>query len=347
MGAIPLTRATTVLPFVSYLKKLGAPVGTWLDDFNLSEEHWLEDPETLVPLEPTLRMLERGAKTVGLEQLGVEVATGTHFEDLGVYGRVVCSAPSLLEALLAAASGITAFSSGIRVWMVPEEQRSWICFRHHPGLTHGRAHADLFALLLLVDLVRHAAGPDWFPSELELPLGTPFPPETAGGRQVSPRWLASPIVRFGVPQSLLARPLASGPIAAPEDFRMLDERAAPATLLESLRRLLPILLRQGLPGVEHVAGLSGMLARSLQRRLGEAGSSYRDLVEQERRRLALELLVQPGVGVREVARQLGYAHPSNFTHAFRRWMGESPVRFRSRLGLDVEGEAGRWDPTRL
>ncbi len=70
--------------------------------------------------------------------------------------------------------------------------------------------------------------------------------------------------------------------------------------------------------------------RTLVRRLGERGTSYRALVDVHRRRRAADLLCQPALPVAEVADRLGYDEPTNFGRACRRWFGMSPRAYRQR-----------------
>lgn len=70
--------------------------------------------------------------------------------------------------------------------------------------------------------------------------------------------------------------------------------------------------------------------RTLQRKLGEAGTSFRAVSESVRSQLALSYLADPRVSIAEVAFLLGFSDPSSFNRAFRRWAGESPGAWRRR-----------------
>jgi AraC-like DNA-binding protein len=67
---------------------------------------------------------------------------------------------------------------------------------------------------------------------------------------------------------------------------------------------------------------------TLRRRLAAQGTSYRVLVEQARRDIALQQLETQGTPVSEIAFGLGYNHASAFDRAFRRWYGHSPTQHR-------------------
>lgn len=72
-----------------------------------------------------------------------------------------------------------------------------------------------------------------------------------------------------------------------------------------------------------------MTPRTLRRRLQAMGTSYQQIVEQIRRGMAVDLLTRTRQPVETIALELGYADPSNFGRAFRRWTGLSPRHYRA------------------
>jgi AraC-like DNA-binding protein len=72
--------------------------------------------------------------------------------------------------------------------------------------------------------------------------------------------------------------------------------------------------------------------RQLQRAYAQFGDStfHEDLVGR-RMAAAAELLSQPAIQVRDVARLVGYHQPSHFARAFRCRHGVSPTVFRAEL----------------
>ncbi len=80
--------------------------------------------------------------------------------------------------------------------------------------------------------------------------------------------------------------------------------------------------------LDEVAAQLALSPRSLRRKLEEEGSSFRGLVEQERKMLAGQLLQTTQMKLDEMALQLGYADTASFTRAFRRWFKQSPGEYR-------------------
>lgn len=69
--------------------------------------------------------------------------------------------------------------------------------------------------------------------------------------------------------------------------------------------------------------------RTLQRKLREEGTSYKQLLEETRRELALQYLDNSQLSINEITYLLGFAEPSTFSRAFKRWEGISPGQYRA------------------
>ncbi|HWW29904.1 MAG TPA: AraC family transcriptional regulator [Steroidobacteraceae bacterium] len=96
-----------------------------------------------------------------------------------------------------------------------------------------------------------------------------------------------------------------------------------------VREVLPQRLASGEPSQEDIAEILGMSARTLQRKLGEAGTTYKEILDDTRRTLALAYLSAPRHSVSDVTHLLGFSAGSCFSRAFRRWTGQSPTDWRA------------------
>lgn len=85
--------------------------------------------------------------------------------------------------------------------------------------------------------------------------------------------------------------------------------------------------RQGFPSMVQVARRLHVTPRTLARKLGAEGTSYRAILDDLRQRMATDL-IKSGSKIDEVAYLLGYTDTSNFRRAFRRWTGVAPSAFR-------------------
>ena len=96
-----------------------------------------------------------------------------------------------------------------------------------------------------------------------------------------------------------------------------------------VRTVLTQRLQHGEPTQEEVAQVLNVSARTLQRKLGDSGTTFKKIVDETRRALALAHFSAPQMSVNEVTQLLGFSCSSSLTRAFRRWTGLSPSEWRA------------------
>jgi AraC-like DNA-binding protein len=147
-------------------------------------------------------------------------------------------------------------------------------------------------------------------------------------------------LRFGAEQNRLIfdkesieRPLDSG---NPELARQSDEisvqyltRIERHNIEANVREILTRRLQDSEPSQDDVAAILNMSARTLQRKLAESGTTFKELLDETRHTLALAYLSTARHSVNEITHLLGFSCNSSFTRAFRRWTGLSPSDWRA------------------
>jgi len=113
------------------------------------------------------------------------------------------------------------------------------------------------------------------------------------------------------------------------DKVMLDLVDGPTSTVE-VKQLIFFGLQTGEASAQLVAQQLGMDRSTLARQLSTRGTSFSKLLEEVRREYALRLLKQ-GAPIQRIAVELAYSEPSAFQHAFRRWFGMSPRRYRKQM----------------
>lgn len=79
------------------------------------------------------------------------------------------------------------------------------------------------------------------------------------------------------------------------------------------------------------ANLAGMIPRTLHRHLSPLGLQPRRLLICARLLRAYTLFRHPGIRLKEIAQQIGYADPDHLSEQLREWTGHAPKDVRSRL----------------
>ena len=151
-----------------------------------------------------------------------------------------------------------------------------------------------------------------------------------------------PALRFAQPKSELvfARAYLQQPIVAADEELLgfleqyaerLLRRIRPArSWSDKVAGALSQRLCDGTPRLREVARQLAVSQRSLQGKLEDEGTTFQRVLDGVRRQLATAYLEDDELSLAEIAFLLGYADQSAFTHAFRRWTGDTPRRFRER-----------------
>ena len=88
------------------------------------------------------------------------------------------------------------------------------------------------------------------------------------------------------------------------------------------------LLPSGSVNEEKIAAILNLSVRSMQRKLKEEGSSFKELLNQTRQELAEQYIENSRLSINEITYLLGFSDPANFSRAFKRWHGVSPSQYR-------------------
>ena len=83
------------------------------------------------------------------------------------------------------------------------------------------------------------------------------------------------------------------------------------------------------PSMERVAGQIGTTVRTLNRKLNTEGTSFTQILDDVRFNLASEYLRTTELSIEDISELVGFSDGANFRHAFRRWTGSTPARYRS------------------
>ncbi len=81
-------------------------------------------------------------------------------------------------------------------------------------------------------------------------------------------------------------------------------------------------------GFDDVATQLKMTPATLRRRLEDEGQTFQLIKDQLRRDMAVDLLCHSTRSVADIAAQLGFAEPSAFHRAFKKWTGANPGQYR-------------------
>lgn len=345
--------ASTLLPVQSLLQQRGIESSLWLAEAGLAADA-IRDPQQRISMEQLRNAWALALKRSADPALAVHTARVVAPTAFGALGHVLAHARNLGQVL----------SLILRFHKLVADQPLLEIHSHHLGLVELRLPPDpqanpetnrplveflLISLLRLANLL--AAGEDLAPRYLRVVQfrhQQPPPKVQKAYQQV----FGPAEIHYACPHSALrfdAEALAL-PVAYrdPQLFQLLEQQAeaqlrALATEQDPVERVKAAIRRRLLgrtPTIQQIATDCSTSRATLQRRLAESGSSFRQLLEEQRRSSACELL-REGQSIDAIAHLLGYGDAAAFQHAFKRWTGLSAGQWREQQTLrDSSAQAG-------
>lgn len=111
--------------------------------------------------------------------------------------------------------------------------------------------------------------------------------------------------------------------------RELEHLPKNESFVERVRAVVSRTLRGEPPTLERTARELHASPRTVQRKLGEHGTSHTEIVDSVRREIAERLVAERRLSITEIAFLLRFADLSGFRRMYKRWTGVSPARARS------------------
>jgi AraC-like DNA-binding protein len=96
------------------------------------------------------------------------------------------------------------------------------------------------------------------------------------------------------------------------------------TTAGNLKQVLFMQFKGRIPSIDEAASALNMTPRSLQRKLMQEGTTFRDVAGEIRKDIAFQLMQNPAIKISEVSDTLGYSDPTAFRKAFKSWTKVAP-----------------------
>lgn len=296
----------------------------------------LDDPEGLISASDTRKLINSTLALTGDPALGLHLGQEIGIEMLDLVGMAVSNAPDLRGALdmmtrygplLSTLGRVTVSEDGERVRVVlhlVDELASMNS--HYFGEVCGAAFYSIIRRLLdgefLLRTVRcRLPSPPWV-DEYTGALGEETVMLFEAGEDS---------IEFD--RELLDRPMKRH---SPGLYQYLRTQAArrlaslpqPENTAASVQRLVNDHLGRHLVDLPLIAEEMGLNPRTLQRRLKDEDTSFKQLLDGCRYRMARDYLAQGEGSIDALAANLGYSEPANFYRAFKSWSGLTPNEYR-------------------
>jgi AraC-like DNA-binding protein len=293
----------------------------------------LADPYAPISLARYNALFESAATALKDPAIGLKLGLAVRPADLGPLGLLFTAAATPRAAVARFSALLAALQGGSQATLKPKGELTVWTYRIDDANIWPRRQDSEFSMAAICKLLQAAAGPGLHPVEAQFEHAAP------AATALHERVFRAPL-RFGQPANRLI--FANADLDRPHGAadpglamilerhiaELLHEPDQADDLVRSVRRMIGAALGQEHITVDRLAAGLGLSPRTLQRRLGAAGTSLRQLLREHRQAMA-DLHV--GTGQRSqasIAEALGYSDGTAFWHAFKSWTNTTPSAYR-------------------
>jgi AraC-like DNA-binding protein len=295
----------------------------------------LNEPHSRYPSDGLSRLWEVIALRSGDPAIGIAIPGGAKPANLDVVTYAMISCPDLLAGLERLVRYLRIISDAAVIAIEQDRDGYWLSIDLQGGHYPVPRQRFEFILITLLHFSRWITCRDVQPLAVDFVHPAPADPEPYRKAFGGPLRFDAPLHRMLFSHADLRRALpTSNPLLADlhdryagEYLERMDHARISFRAREAIVRRLP----DGEPLRKEIARELCMGERTLQRRLGEEGTSYQQLVDDTRRELARQYLHQNHLSLAQAAYLLGFADQSTFFRACRRWFDMPPGRYRAQL----------------
>jgi len=289
------------------------------------------NPEGRIPVSKMSRLWELAVDATGDDAFGLSVPPFVQPTTFHALGFSLMVSATLRDAWQRTERYYKVVSDVLDVRIEEYETESALCYVTIPGKKYAKEAIDAF-IATMIHLSTGITGGSAKPIRIEFERAEPTNRTRFETTFPCDIYFDTGRNKIFFTNEDLDHPLAT----ANRDIALKNDEVVQSYLSRLLKQSLAkqvtekiiISLSMGEPNQEIIAKSLHMSSRSLQRKLKEETTSFRQLLEDVRKGLAKNYLASSQYSVIEIAFQLGFQDPSNFTRAFKRWFSLSPSAFR-------------------
>jgi AraC-like DNA-binding protein len=292
-------------------------------------------PEARIPRSMAIRALEAYVRATGDTTIGLRAGLRLEPGDLDVVELAARCCATLRDAIACAARYMPLLSDGADLTLVEDGDDALCSFRGNGGAAHDAA-SD-FVVAAAVSLLRRYADLQEPPTEVHLARRGGLDKARYEGELQARVIFGMPHDAVAIHRCQLSRGMLRHNAALQRAFEGYARERLDRTGAGLRRRVADLAteeLRAGRLTMLSVAGRMGASSATLRRRLEDEGTTFREIVDEVKRELAEQYLLDRRRSISEIGFALGFSNVGAFHRAFRRWKSISPSQYRSHLEPD-------------
>ena len=327
-SAPKFTRATLVLlPLVTEFERRGGDVEAVLARRRIPLSA-LSDPTMLVDASACYAAMEDMAESLGDVYFGAKVALETARKGTPAMRDAASNALTLGDFLSRVVVEVSRQVDNVRYLLSLSPDAASLEIKRTIKVSGPTTQVDAIGVTLFVSFIKLGLGATFDPKRIlvTVPTTAGIPPDflpqqaliksAINGLRISypPEWQWAP---FSLEWQLEERSRG--------EFRDGDDEGILAHFRNIVKHSID---HEDLP-LNRFAEIVGLHPRRIQRVLAAQETSYRQMKDDVRRSIAIDLVSNTDTSIARIAQQVGLSSPSALDRAFKQWTGKTPTRFRS------------------
>ena len=290
-------------------------------------------PEGFIPCSIFAGILKEAARATADDCFGLHFGERFNPKNIGPLVYVALNSPTIAAGIGNVERYLHVYDSSAKWFFTAEGNRGYIRYLLTDLGIDPLRQSNEHGMTIVLNTLRMMVGSQWAP--LEVQFVHEAPEQTSEHHRIfrAPVLFGCETNALVIEHSFTDREV---PAADPQLYlimkqyldQVLGDMPREDGFLGSIRKAIAESMRDGDPKLARVAKRMAMGPRTLQRRLKDYGLDFKKLVEDTRRRFALNYLKDRGNTLTEVAFLLGYSELSAFNRAFKRWTGSTPLDHR-------------------
>ena len=320
-------RAAVLQGFDYVVRELGADPLAICQQTGLNLQQ-LDDPDSTIPASLLTQVMLLSAKATSCDHFGLAFAKHKDMRfHLGLLGEIAKSASNLGDALRKLCQ-LFQLHSESSLWQVQTSGAvSYMTFAQIEGHAESYKQIEQFVMTLLWRFLKVMAGQRWHPYMVHFTFAKPVDLLPYKKIYTVPLMFDADFCGIAFHSSDLTIPLPEHNPSLHENLYQQAEwikSHKKEDFKETVRLLIRKNLELQLVGEEYVTRFFPFEKRTMQRRLKEQNTSYRELLNEVRINMAMELLANSDISITRIADRLCFSDLANFSKAFTQYTGLSP-----------------------
>ncbi|MUG96123.1 helix-turn-helix domain-containing protein [Scytonema sp. UIC 10036] len=286
-----------------------------------------------------IQLLEKLAVLNQDDFFGLHYGFTHHVSNFGILGYVLLNSATVGSALNSLVQYFGVWQQGTEIALTLDGNTAWLSYQVTDARISVRKQDAETAIAFAINSIRTLTRQHWYPKTVWLEHNSSK--KALEYEQVlnAPVLFNQSINAIAMERELLKQKvpfadLSLLPILESRLHQFFVEKEVDDELVTLVNRAIARSLPQGCLTVGDIAFSLGLSSRTLQRYLSDRNTTYKQLVDKTRYQLSLMYLKEPEFSLTEVALLLGYSELSAFNHAFRRWTGLTPNKYRHSIGVE-------------